>query len=55
MFETLKVTSRSRTVVLVTSGNTTFESDPARKELLSLLYSFEKRLLGLRHTPKTET
>ena len=44
IFETLKVTSQSRTVVLVTSGNKTFEIDSARKELLSQLYSLEKRL-----------
>lgn len=44
IFETLKVTSQSRTAVLVTSGNSTFESDSARKELLSQLHIFEKRL-----------
>jgi hypothetical protein len=48
IFETLKATSQSRTVVLVTSGNTTFETDSARKELLSRLHGFEKRL---RRTP----
>jgi hypothetical protein len=44
IFETLKVTSQSRTVVLVTSGNKTFEIDSARRELLSQLHGFEQRL-----------
>ena len=43
MFETLKLTAQRGTVVLVTSGNTTFESDPVRKELLSKLHGFENR------------
>ena len=44
IFETLKLTSQGRTVVLVTSGNTTFERNPARKELLLRLYGLHKTL-----------
>jgi hypothetical protein len=40
----LKVDTNTGTVVLVTSGNTSFSDDAARRELLALLKTFETRL-----------
>jgi hypothetical protein len=49
-FETLtmRTNDKARTVVLVISGNRSFEDRPARKELLSLLEALEKRLTDQR-------
>jgi hypothetical protein len=46
IFETLKVQSQDGggTVVLVTSGNPTFDREGARKQLLSMLKDIEARL-----------
>lgn len=44
IFETLQLLKDRQTVVLVTSGNPTFDSDGPRKQLLSMLNDFEKRL-----------
>ena len=44
IFETLQLLKDRQTVVLVTSGNPTFESDGPRKQLLSMLNDFEKPL-----------
>ena len=44
IFETLKLQKDGQTVVLVTSGNLTFDRQGPRKQLLSILNDFEKRL-----------
>lgn len=44
IFETLKLQKDGQTVVLVTSDNPTFARQGARKQLLSMLKDFEKRL-----------
>ena len=43
-FEVLKLRSNGRAVMVVTSGNPTFEQDKPRRALLSLLRAVEKRL-----------
>ena len=44
IFETLKVYTNAGTVVLVTTCNTSFEDDAARRELLAMFKTFEDRL-----------
>jgi hypothetical protein len=44
VFETLQLVKDGQTVVLVTSGNPTFDTEGPRKQLLSLLNAIEKRL-----------
>ena len=44
IFATLQLVKDGQTVVLVTSGNPTFDKDGPRKQLLSMLNAFEKRL-----------
>ena len=44
IFETLQLVKDGQTVVLVTSGNPTFDKDGPRKQLLSMLNDIEKRL-----------
>jgi len=44
IFETLKLLNGGKTVVLVTSGNPTFDIQGPRKQLLSMLNDIEKRL-----------
>ena len=41
---TVQLVKNGQTVVLVTSGNPTFETDGPRKQLMSMLNAFEKRL-----------
>ena len=40
----MQLVKNGQTVVLVTSGNPTFETDGLRKQLMSMLNAFEKRL-----------
>ncbi|MBI4468887.1 MAG: hypothetical protein HY650_06145 [Acidobacteria bacterium] len=44
VFETIKLTTTKRTVVLVTSGNPSFTRGSVRRELLSELTAMEERL-----------
>ena len=40
----MQIVKSRQTVVLVTSGNPTFETDGPRKQLLSMLNAIDKRL-----------
>ena len=49
IFETLKLQKDGQTVVLVSSGNPTFDRQGPRKKLLSMLNDIEKRLREKAH------
>ena len=51
-FEVVKLRSSGRAVMVVTSGNPTFERDESRRRLLASLRALEKRLADAAHRGK---